>query len=120
MKDIGELQRAFNPGASLDVDEKKVCDQRVPTTEELWETVKSSPETAWAAARDAVPTLEEVGDYNFPDLDWGAAWGSSVDGANALWEATKDGAGSLADETKALGTTIFDKVRRPGSQEEVE
>ena len=99
IKDMNELKRAFNPELQPSEDETTVCSVIVPTKEELWETAKASPSKAWAAAREATPTLEDLREYEFPDIDWTGAWSITVDGAGNTWAATLDVAGSALDAT---------------------
>ena len=47
LKDMSELQRAFDPNAGVSDEQKTVCAQRVPTRAELWEMAKTSPGHAW-------------------------------------------------------------------------
>lgn len=100
MKDMSELQRALDPNTRVSDEEKTVCAQRVPTRDELWAAVKSSPGTAWAKARSVLPSLEEIKEYELPDIDWGGAWASAIDGADKSWEATKTGSSSALKATK--------------------
>lgn len=113
LKDMSELRRAFDPDATESDEQQTVCAQRVPTREELWEIAKASPGNAWERARNAVPTLEEVKDYELPDIDWsgfllrvGEIAASTADGAKSgaggLWDRTVEGASDLVDGTKAL------------------
>lgn len=62
MKDMRDLIIALNP-ESADHDEvDRVCGMRVPTKEELWQTVKDSPSVAWDTAAQYSPDL--------PAPDW--------------------------------------------------
>ena len=97
--DMSELKRAFNPEMENSDDETTVCSLTVPTKEELWEYAKASPGTAWAAAKEATPTLEEIKDYEMPDVDWTGAWTATTEGAGTAWQTTKDGTGAAVDTT---------------------
>jgi hypothetical protein len=97
--DMSELTRAVNPEMEISDDEVKVCSKTVPTKEELWEYAKASPGTAWAAAKEAMPTLDEINDYEMPDVDWTGAWTATTKGAGTVWQTTKDGTGAAVDTT---------------------
>jgi hypothetical protein len=73
MQDLHELDVAFNPNADFGA-AKEVCGLRVPSADEIWAKVTSSPGEAWAKAKAAMPDLPEMPDI--PGL-WDAIW--SVD-----------------------------------------
>jgi hypothetical protein len=64
MQDLHELDVAFNPNADFGA-AKDVCGLRVPTVDEIWEKLKSSPGEAWALAKGALPDLPEM-----PEINW--------------------------------------------------
>lgn len=72
MKDLRELDLAFNPDTALDPEVSEVCGRTVPSGEEVWQTVKASPGKAWASAREHLPDLPEfhMPDIHWPDIDW--------------------------------------------------
>jgi hypothetical protein len=107
LKDMNALKRAVSVGESPDEDEKTICAVRVPSKQELWETMKASPEMAWSAARKAVPTLEDVKQMEFPDVDWSEAWSSALSGSSNAWSATKDGIGSASGKAKEAGEGLL-------------
>ena len=51
MKDLHELDLAFNPDATLDPERTQVCASEVPTAGEVWSTVSESPGEVASAAR---------------------------------------------------------------------
>lgn len=112
LKDMSELKLAFNPSAETSDDETKVCSLRVPTKEELWEYAKASPGQAWAAAKVATPTLEEIQNYEFPDIDWTGAWSTTTEGAGSAWLATKDGADAALDATAETTSGWLDSATK--------
>lgn len=66
MTELHELDVAFNPDHAIDGSE--VCGIRVPTSEELWQTVRNSPSEGWDAAKDMYEDLPEIsmsGTYNW-------------------------------------------------------
>jgi len=86
MKDLHELEVAFNPEAADDPTHSEVCGAQVPTKDEIITALKDSPSSAWekvkalAAHPPSVPSL--------PD------WQDTVASAKASWykvaEAMKD------------------------------
>ena len=66
MKDLQELSSALSPGESDDAEVQRVCGLRIPTKEEVWVTVKSSPGKAWAAASMYISDL--------PRPDFSGTW----------------------------------------------
>ncbi|PLS20297.1 hypothetical protein [Neptunicoccus cionae] len=60
MKDIYELQVAINPDVSHANDRDKICAMKIPTKQEVWESVKNSPKAAWHTSREKL--LEVSGD----------------------------------------------------------
>jgi len=75
MQDLRELDLAFNPDTSLDPEVSEVCGRTVPSGEEVWQTVKSSPGKAWASAREHLPDLPELSmpelpEFSVPDINW--------------------------------------------------
>ncbi|MEI4232455.1 hypothetical protein [Roseovarius sp. D22-M7] len=55
MKDLRELDLAFNPERAIDGSE--VCGMEVPDRAEVWQRVRESPAEAWNSAREYVPEL---------------------------------------------------------------
>ena len=112
IKDMNELKRAFDPSLSPNQEEATVCSMKVPTTEELWDVAKASPGQAWAAAKDVTPSLQDLKNYEFPDIDWSGAWNSTAVGAGTAWSTTIDGAGVALDATKeTTGNWINDAAK---------
>lgn len=88
MKDMIELQRAFDPNLTTDDDDLKVCAVKVPPKEEIMAAVKASPSKAWETAKIATPSLEDIKGMEMPDIkDW--------------WEA---GEGAVSDFGGKVGT----------------
>ncbi|THD73242.1 hypothetical protein E7681_11095 [Thalassobius vesicularis] len=67
MKDLHELELAFVPGTEADPEATEVCGLAVPSTEEVWAAVRSSPTVAWKAAKGYLPDLPEL---SVPKIDW--------------------------------------------------
>ena len=71
MKDMTELQRAFDPSFTTNDDDLKVCAVKVPPKEEIMAAVKASPSKAWEIAKEATPSLEDIKGMEMPDIkDW--------------------------------------------------
>lgn len=60
MQDLHELDVAFNPENDFGPDATEVCGMKVPTADELWQTVKASPGAAWEVARSSTPNIPEI------------------------------------------------------------
>ena len=78
MKDMTELQRAFDPSFKTNEDDLEVCAIKVPPKEEIIAAVKASPGKAWEAAKEATPSLEDIKDMKMPDLK---GWWETGEGA---------------------------------------
>ena len=78
MKDMTELQRAFDPSFKTNEDDLEVCAIKVPPKEEIIAAVKASPGKAWEAAKEATPSLEDIKDMKMPDLK---GWWQTGEGA---------------------------------------
>ena len=67
IKDLQAFNLAFNPLAEESRDKSEVCGLTVPTSDEVWAVVKSSPSSAWEGAKQHVP---ELPDLSLPQFDW--------------------------------------------------
>lgn len=109
IKDMNALKFAFNPDLKPSEEEATVCSMKVPTKEELWESAKASPRAAWKTAREHTPTIENVQNYEFPDVDWTGVWTTSTGTTDRLKSATVEapkGAGNLwTTDTEASGSS---------------
>jgi hypothetical protein len=76
MRDMHALEVAFNPDLANDPSVDEVCGLKVPTKEEVWETVKASPGKAWDVAVQALgdlpdlPAVPSIDWPSMPDVDW--------------------------------------------------
>jgi len=87
IQDLGDLQRIIDPGAQDLEDRLTVCNMSVPTRSEIWESARSSPQQAWVAARDAMPTVDELRSMELPDIDW-SELGTSIGETSRGWADT--------------------------------
>lgn len=110
LKDMGELQRALTPEAAPSAEETTVCNQPIPTRDELWEAAKGAPKAAWHTARDAIPTLEDVKNFEMPHVEWKEAWSAAAEGSEKALDFTKDKASSVATATKSAATGLIGKL----------
>lgn len=71
MSDLHDLDVAIDPSLANDPSVSEVCGLRVPTKEEIWAKVSSSPEEAWNGAKALMPDLPEMPDLpDMPEIDW--------------------------------------------------
>jgi len=77
MKDLHELDLAFDPDSANDEEHTEVCGQRVPTKTEIIDSLKKSPSVAWARAKNLVSSAPGL-----PDLP---SWNETVRSARAAW-----------------------------------
>jgi len=118
LKDMTELRRAYNPELNASEDETTVCSMKVPSSGELWEMTKASPGQAWAAAKEVTPTLEDIQNYEFPDIDWNGAWNATSEGAGSAWSAIMSGASTAMDATAETTGGWMDSAKEYWSGEE--
>ena len=64
MKDFYELEVAFAPEAAIPVDEIEVCGLQVPSSEEIWDAILSSPAAAAAKVTELYGSLPEFNVYS--------------------------------------------------------
>ena len=57
MRDLHELEVAFNPELAFAPEAQAVCGMKVPTKQELWEALRASPSAAWKNVRQAIPDV---------------------------------------------------------------
>ena len=72
LKDMAALRLAFSPDAIQNDNELKVCSIEIPSREVIVELIRASPTKVWNATQAAIPSLEEVGEMEFPDFNWDA------------------------------------------------
>ena len=77
MNDLYDLQVAIDPDSARPDDRKAVCALQIPTGEEVWSSVKKSPQTAW---NSSIATLGSVTDSvkSIEAPDFSGIWSSSI------------------------------------------
>lgn len=73
MNDLYELQREIDPSQANAEDRDRICGLQVPTSDELWASIKSAPGDAWDTA---VQAAEGTADWakSLERPDFGPAW----------------------------------------------
>ena len=69
LKELNELEKAFDPFAIFKTEEDKVCGLPVPTEAQIRETVLKSPELVWNQARDIMPNIQSTASFESKILD---------------------------------------------------
>ena len=118
--DMNELKRAFDPSLAPDENQQTVCSMEVPSREELWEAVRSSPQRSWELAASYTPSMEDIRNMEMPDIDWAAyrsaAGQSLANSADAIGSAL----GSAADSTIDSATGLWEWLNEEDTSQEVE
>jgi hypothetical protein len=68
IKDLHALDVAIDPSKELGAEETEVCGLRVPSKEEVWQSVKENSSEAWDAASIYLPDLPEFELPSWRDL----------------------------------------------------
>jgi hypothetical protein len=111
MKDVQELNLAFNPGSVPIEDASTVCSLEVPSADELRANVKQYPSQAWEAAKgyaSTLPTIDKV------EIDWTDYFATVKAGAD--WIITETGSttasflGAVAQAFGKLGLPELPKM----------
>ncbi|PKP62172.1 MAG: hypothetical protein CVT86_08320 [Alphaproteobacteria bacterium HGW-Alphaproteobacteria-8] len=76
MKDLHELDVAFNPES--EIDGTKVCGLRVPDRAEVWQAIRESPSDAWATAKEYTPQLPDFSETYANGLELFSGWACRV------------------------------------------
>ena len=58
LKELHELEKAFDPFAYFKPEEEKVCGLPVPTESQIREMVLERPQLAWNQAREFLPNIQ--------------------------------------------------------------
>lgn len=88
---MNELQALLDLSLTVPADRLAVCGMEVASRQKPRESASSAPGAAWVAARAAIPSIEEVKEFQPPDVNWqslGKRIGEGVtDMANGASEA---------------------------------
>lgn len=85
MRDLHELSVAVFPENAIAEDRDAVCGMEVPTRDEIWSIIVSSPQLAWNAATDAIGDAgQAIAELKMPDF--GLAWQTAV----SIWSRGAD------------------------------
>ncbi len=76
LEDMEELEREFQALNAGEEAADTVCSIEVPTAEDLWATIKSSPSLAWESVSEGVASLPDLADMELPDIEWSTYWNS--------------------------------------------
>jgi hypothetical protein len=85
LKDVHELDIAFNPSSAPSEDARAVCSLEVPTREELLRSIQKSPNQVWETARGYAPTLPPL---NEVEINWGEYFSAIRSSADWIIEHT--------------------------------
>lgn len=85
MRDLYELQIELDPSQANPADRDMVCGLQVPTRDELWQSIKASPGSAWDKA---VGAAEGTADWarSLERPDFGGAWQRSITYVGRLFD----------------------------------
>lgn len=86
--DMTELKLALNPDQAPNKEDLTLCSVELPTRSEIATFAKETPGKAWESAKASMPTLDEMKNFEFPDVDW-SAYGTSI-----------------KDKTSAMGSSV--------------
>jgi len=97
LKELHELEKAFDPFAIFKPEEEKVCGLPVPSEAQIRKTVLESPELVWNQARDLLPNIQSSMSFNSKilELDYKSmmetwSFGSHLDGIKKKIENQSD------------------------------
>jgi len=76
MKDLHELDVAFNPESAIDGTE--VCGTRVPDRAEVWQAIRESPLAAWNEAQEYMPDLPDLSEEYASGSAWVTEWACMI------------------------------------------
>lgn len=92
LKDVQELDIAFNPSSAPSEEAQTVCSIEMPNREELLASIQASPGQSWETAREYTPTLPTLSDV---EINWGEQFGVIKAGADWIIEGTSATTASL-------------------------
>lgn len=77
MRDLDALETKLLGEDTESAAAVEVCGREVPSKEEIWQAIKSSPKTVWDGTKSILPDVSEY-DFSLPDPDFGGWWASGV------------------------------------------
>lgn len=89
LQDLAELQSIIDPSSTAAPEVLTVCSIEVPTRTEVVDAISNAPEQAWLAARNALPSIEDIRSIEVSEIDWSAMVQSG-------WLSTRDTVDGLA------------------------
>jgi len=119
LKELAALNRIFDASKEHSKDQLEVCSMRVPSPQEVWTKAKTAPDAAWATARETIPTLNEINEWDLPNIDYNEIWASTKSGTadygNWIKDKAKDTATSFGE---TIATTASDAAEATTSKAE--
>ncbi len=79
MDDLYELQIALDPDSKISDDRDEVCGLQIPTREEIWAKIKSSPGAIWDETKQALKS-SGAAISNLPTPNFSGIWQSALGG----------------------------------------
>lgn len=109
-RELYELNKAIDPDSTEDFEVDKVCGYTLPTSEEVLEIAKESPQMAWDTAKEYVPNAETFSNIDFDNIDWGNIWSNSYDATKSFANEVVEGSGTLSKKVIEGTGTLTNKV----------
>jgi len=85
--DMTNLQRVFDPDLAVPEEQLTVCNLQVPSKGEIWTMARNAPSQVWESATDAMPTSEDIQNFELPNVDW-SSLGASIADTSGSWADT--------------------------------
>lgn len=101
VSDMNELAAVFKPDDETEEEALTVCGAEVPTRSEIIEAVQNAPGKAWDAARETIPTVEQLKAMDLPDVDWNELGASIAETSTGWRDAGANWGGSKWDQIKS-------------------
>lgn len=97
LQDLAELQQLIDPSSIPSPEAQTVCALEVPTRQEVIQAVSNAPQEAWTAARNAMPSIQDLREIEISEIDWRGITDSGLTRANNLATGISDAAANTAD-----------------------
>lgn len=92
LQDLAELQQLIDPSSAPAPEKQTVCALEVPTRSEVVQAVSNAPEQAWVAARNAMPSVQDLRGIELSEIDWESIAASGLTGAEGVVDGVTDAA----------------------------